>query len=112
MTQNTDRYTICTDFTEECRYFFTERVFPALEQRFPDVLLRLAAGIAGEGSECYGYDDGISKDHDFAVSLCIWLTDQDYDRTGAAMQEMYEQLVTDAVSGGAYTVSCVVIENH
>ena len=36
-----------------------------LEQRFPQLFGRMTIGLAGEGSECFGFDDLYSEDHDF-----------------------------------------------
>ncbi len=50
---------------ELTRLFFEECGRPMLEEQFPDLLPFLAAGLFGSGSECFGYDDEISRDHDF-----------------------------------------------
>jgi len=73
------------------RYFF-EIGLPALREQFPEVCARMAAGLAGEGSECMGYDDMVSRDHDFAPDFCVWLSDEDYERFGADMQKAYDAL--------------------
>jgi hypothetical protein len=49
-------------------YFF-EVVRPLLDQRWPD--LALAAGRIGSGSDALGFDDEISRDHDWGLRLSV-----------------------------------------
>ena len=77
---------------ELSRLYYTKVGRPMLEEKFPEYLPRLAAGLVGEGSECFGFDDGISRDHDFGAGFCIWLCKEDYDEIGEKMQQAYEAL--------------------
>lgn len=56
-------------------YFFTFGL-PMLRELFPSLLPHLCAGLAGSGSECFGFDDGISRDHDFEPGFCLFLPDE------------------------------------
>lgn len=65
-----------------------------LEEKFPEVMDLIAVGLAGSGSECFGYDDAISEDHDFGPGFCIWLPGEDaVDRkTAFALERAYDAL--------------------
>ncbi len=56
------------------RIFF-EASLPLLRESIPDIMARAAAGLVGEGSECLGVDDGISRDHDWGPAFCLWIPD-------------------------------------
>lgn len=60
---------------------------------FPDYEKRIAVGIVGEGSDCFGFDDAISTDHDYEVGFSMWLTDEDYSKIGVELHREYEKLV-------------------
>ena len=53
--------------------YFEEYGKTMLESEFSDILPFLAAGFVGSGSEHYGFDDEVSRDHDFEPGFCIFL---------------------------------------
>ena len=79
---------------EISKAFYYEYGKPMLEERFPEIVPHLAAGLIGSGSECYGYDDEVSKDHDFEPGFCIFLPGEDVvDRKAAfALERAYAAL--------------------
>lgn len=50
-----------------------------LISQIPDLEKYLCFGLVGSGSECYGFDDDISIDHDFEPAFCIFVP-KDMDR--------------------------------
>lgn len=75
-----------------CRAYYEEIGKPMLYQQFPAVCSRIASGLVGDGSECLGFDDEISQDHDWGPSFCLWLTNEDYAKFGQELQKAYMQL--------------------
>ena len=73
------------------RYFY-DIVLPEFEKSLKDILPLCAFGLVGEGSECYGYDDELSQDHDFGPSVCIWLRKDDYLKYKDRINEILEIL--------------------
>lgn len=63
-----------------------------IERKFPQFADQTAVGLVGAGSECLGFDDEISMDHDYGPSFCIWLPREIYTQYGAQMQVAYEAL--------------------
>ena len=78
---------------EYSRKFYEDHIAGMIKDRFPEYENRIAVGIAGEGSDCFGYDDVISRDHDFGTGVCLWVTDEDMDRFGYSLSIAYNELV-------------------
>lgn len=81
---------------EKNRRFYEQFVAGMIHEKFPEYEDRIAVGIVGEGSDCFGYDDEISRDHDFGTGVCLWLTDEDMARFGNLLSIAYNELVDSA----------------
>lgn len=74
------------------RAFWTQMGKPMIAAKYPQYAGCIAAGLVGHGSECYGFDDAYSQDHDFGPRFCLWLTDEDYAAIGEQLEADYEAL--------------------
>ena len=65
-----------------------------LQTQFPEIMPLLAIGLAGSGSECYGYDDETSRDHDFEPCFCLLLPGENIvdRRTAFLLERAYAKL--------------------
>ncbi|MEN3004352.1 DUF4037 domain-containing protein [Dehalobacterium formicoaceticum] len=72
--------------------YFNEFGIPMIKEKFPRYQGQIAAGLVGSGSECFSFDDEISRDHDWGPSFCLWLNQETYQAIGVALQKEYEQL--------------------
>lgn len=75
-----------------CREYFNQVCYPLLEKEFSNFLPRMAAGLIGEGSECYGFDDEISRDHDFGPSFQIYIPQEDMPIYGERLKQRLNTL--------------------
>ena len=74
--------------------FYYEYGEPMLQKKFPAFLDKIAIGKAGEGSDCFGFDDEFSLDHDFGPGFCMWVSRETYEQIGKFLQTEYEKLPT------------------
>lgn len=77
---------------ELSKKYYEEIYKPVLKNEFPELYKRIAVGLVGEGSECLGYDDEFSQDHDFGPSCCIWLMKEDYIKYGDVLKKRLDEL--------------------
>ncbi len=77
---------------ELARAYYEEFGRPMIEKQFSEYIDRIAVGLVGHGSECFGFDDDISVDHDFEPGFCLWLTDEDEREIGFKLFRAYSKL--------------------
>ena len=79
---------------ELCRAFYEEYGKPMICNQFSDFEDQIAVGIVGEGSECFGFDDEYSYDHDYGPGFCLWITKELDEIIGKQLRIAYDNLPT------------------
>ncbi len=77
---------------EISRKYYEQYGKPMIHGMFPEYEDRIAVGLVGEGSECFGFDDEISRDHDYGPGFVMWLNKKDYKKIGKELQKEYDML--------------------
>ena len=79
---------------ELARKYYEAYGAPMIREEFPEYEEMIAVGLTGSGSECYGYDDDISGDHDFEPGFCIFIPGEEIvdRRTAFLLERAYAKL--------------------
>lgn len=91
----------------EARAFYEKLGREMIRSKFPEYEKRIAVGLVGQGSECFGFDDEISRDHDFAARFCLWITKEDDEKIGFSLMDAYQKLCAPNDGGHIFARSGV-----
>ena len=79
---------------ELSKAFYEQYGKPMLHTQFADYEELIAVALCGSGSECFGFDDDVSTDHDFEPGFCLFLPGEDVidRRTAFLLERAYAKL--------------------
>lgn len=80
---------------ELSRAFYEQYGRAMIAEQFPGYEGKIAVGLVGKGSDCFGYDDVHSMDHDWGPEFCMWVTKETYSDIGEELEAAYEELPED-----------------
>ena len=75
-----------------CYQYYLKYGKRMLEEKFSQFMQYMAIGLFGFGSDCLGFDDDISLDHDFGPGFVILLPYDIYCLIGDSIQKEYDLL--------------------
>lgn len=75
-----------------CRKYYETYGEPMIQEKFPEYVSKIAVGLVGEGSDCFGFDDECSRDHDWGPGFYLWVTEDTYDKIGKELEKCYQEL--------------------
>ncbi len=76
-------------FIDEARSLYEDKGRELIHSMLPEYEGLMAVGLAGHGSECFGFDDEISRDHDFFPGFSVWIDDETDDAAGIDISRVY-----------------------
>ena len=67
---------------------------PMIREQFPEYEEIMAAALTGSGSECYGFVDEVSRDHDYVPGFCLLIPGEEIvdRRTAFLLERAYAKL--------------------
>ncbi len=77
---------------EISKKFYEEFGEKMIHESFPQLESRIAVGLIGSGSECFGFDDEVSMDHDFDPGFLIFVPDDISDKDEFELKRAYAKL--------------------
>ena len=74
--------------------YYLEYGAPMIHEEFPEIESLIAVGLCGSGSECMGFDDEFSQDHDFEPGFMIFLPPEEVvdRRLAFKLERAYDKL--------------------
>ena len=57
--------------------FYKEYGEPMIKEKFPHLTDKIAVGVCGGGSDSFGFDDELSRDHDYEAGFIVFLPDEE-----------------------------------
>ena len=75
-----------------CRSFYEQYGAPMIHEKFTAYEDKIAVGLFGDGSDCFGFDDEISRDHDWGPGFMMLVSREVYDMIGTDLQREYDAL--------------------
>lgn len=80
---------------ELCEQYYKIHGLTMLQKYFPEYREKIAVGLFGKGSDCFGFDDTKSRDHDFGPRFIMLLDKETYEEIGESLQICYDNLPTE-----------------
>ena len=79
---------------ELARAYWETYGVPIIREQFPEYGEIIAAALTGSGSECYGFDDEVSRDHDYEPGFCLFIPGEEIvdRRTAFRLERAYAKL--------------------
>ena len=96
---------------ELSKKFFFEAGLPLLQERYPGLVDRVAAGLvaggfdSGCGSEIGGFDDELSRDHNWGPRFFLFMTEQDKQEKGEEVQKYLDENLSAEFAGFGSTAT-------